>query len=361
MLGAKTVRPTSLSWYGLCHRRRIGPSSWITFILEPSEWPIAKDAEPFSRRFNARQWETFYDLVNVFIFDIGSICFHGKELFRQFTFRQKYRENLTLKTIFDISEQMIVCLKSLGKVLHGNIYLWLILKKSSVSRMQRFTYSQILCYVSEKMIQNPTNIAGEQQLEWFKDWSKYRTLDTIDGEPMEFEWNFPQDSQRWSLSAKSKSSWAIWANPNTSNDESSSCRCSMTPYGEIKTMKRNVLLIPHLCLYSQKDFQQDVGHSSDLDQKRSGILFIIANHKENGTESLNWWWSNSEKADTQFSEPRVRCLEERSKAKEVWNFLYTSVPMEIWLKLFFAQSFLSISSVSTEESQDRVRNTVQAM
>ena len=37
-------------------------------------------------------------------------------------------------------------------------------------------------------------------------------------------------------------------------------------------MKRNVLLMPHLCLYLQKDFQQDVGHSSDLDQKRSGIL-----------------------------------------------------------------------------------------
>ena len=36
-------------------------------------------------------------------------------------------------------------------------------------------------------------------------------------------------------------------------------------------MKRNVLLIPHMCLYSQKDFQQDVGHSSDLDQKQSDI------------------------------------------------------------------------------------------
>ena len=50
------------------------------------------------------------------------------------------------------------------------------------------------------------------------------------------------------------------------------CRCSMTSYGEIKTMKRNVLLIPHLCLYWRKDFQQDVGHSSDLDPKQSGVL-----------------------------------------------------------------------------------------
>ena len=45
----------------------------------------------------------------------------------------------------------------------------------------------------------------------------------------------------------------------------------MTSYGELKTMNGNVLLIPHLYLYLQKDFQQDVGHSSDLDQKQSGI------------------------------------------------------------------------------------------
>ena len=49
----------------------------------------------------------------------------------------------------------------------------------------------------------------------------------------------------------------------------------------------NVLLTSHLCLYLQKDFQQDVGHSSDLDQKRSAILFTSIHHKENGTETLN--------------------------------------------------------------------------
>ena len=44
-----------------------------------------------------------------------------------------------------------------------------------------------------KMNQNPTsNTVWERQLEWFKDSSQYRTLDTIDGEPSGFEWNiFP--------------------------------------------------------------------------------------------------------------------------------------------------------------------------
>ena len=60
----------------------------------------------------------------------------------------------------------------------------------------------------------------------------------------------------------------------------------MTSYGELKTMSGNALLTPHLCLYLQEDFQQDVGHTSDLDQKRSGILLVLTDHKENGTESL---------------------------------------------------------------------------
>ena len=34
----------------------------------------------------------------------------------------------------------------------------------------------------------------------------------------------------------------------------------------------------------RKDFHQDNGHSSDLDQKRNGILLSNTNCKENGTE-----------------------------------------------------------------------------
>ena len=58
-----------------------------------------------------------------------------------------------------------------------------------------------------KVNQNPTsNAAWEQQLDWFKDSSQYRTLDTIDGEPMKFEWNIFQDSLHCSSATKSKSS-----------------------------------------------------------------------------------------------------------------------------------------------------------
>ena len=70
-------------------------------------------------------------------------------------------------------------------------------------------------------------------------------------------------------------------------DGSSSCRCSMTSYGDLKTMNGTAMLTPTSFLYLQKDSHQDDGHFSDLDQKRSGILLNFVDHKENGTESLN--------------------------------------------------------------------------
>ena len=62
-------------------------------------------------------------------------------------------------------------------------------------------------------------------------------------------------------------------------------------------------------------------------------------------------------ADTQFSVPRFHCPEERSKAKVVQNYQYTSALMGKRLKLLFAQLFMFISSVSTEQSRMCVRNT----
>ena len=67
------------------------------------------------------------------------------------------------------------------------------------------------------------------------------------------------------------------------------------------------------------------------------------------------------KADIQSSDPQVHCPEERSKSKEVENYRYSSVPMEIRLKLFSPQLFLLIRSVSAEQSQTCVKNTKPAM
>ena len=52
-------------------------------------------------------------------------------------------------------------------------------------------------------------------------------------------------------------------------------------------MNRNANQAPNSFLFMREDFHQEDGHSSDPDQKRSGMLLMIANHKENGTESQN--------------------------------------------------------------------------
>ena len=62
------------------------------------------------------------------------------------------------------------------------------------------------------------------------------------------------------------------------------------------------------------------------------------------------------KADTQFSVPRVLCPEERSNAKEVGNYQYTSALMRERLNLFF-RTIISVNQLS----MICVKNTNPAM
>ena len=240
--------------------------------------------------------------------------------------------NLTLKQMVEISEKLIV--GQSDEIYGVNTINWedsswkhlsLVNDEEviSLSHAEVYVFSDsVLCL--GKVNQNPTsNIVWERQLGWFKDSSQYRILDTIDGEPMEFEWHISQESLHCSSSKMSKSSWTKWANPNNSKDESSSCRCSMTSYGELKTMHRNVLLIPHLCLFFlQKDFQQDIGHSSDLDQKQSGILFTTKDHKENGQS--RWIDVNQIRRKRAPSFPCLESIVSRNGQKQRrWKIIYT--------------------------------------
>ena len=60
---------------------------------------------------------------------------------------------------------------------------------------------------------------------------------------------------------------------------------------------------------------------------------------------------NSEKADTQFSEPRVHCPEERSKAKEVEHYRYTCADgdtIETVFRKIFSVNQLNISGAVSD-------------
>ena len=96
--------------------------------------------------------------MNVYVFNIEIICIHGKNYSEILHSIKNTVNNLTLKQMFDISEKLIVgqsdefleFLKSTGKIFHGNNYLWSMMNKSSVSRMQRFTFFFRFCVISWK-------------------------------------------------------------------------------------------------------------------------------------------------------------------------------------------------------------------
>ena len=110
-----------------------------------------------------------------------------------------------------------------------------------------------------------------------------------------------------------------WSTREFLQDELSSCRCSTTSHGDVRTTRMNARQMLISSLSMRRNSEQDDGHSSDLDGRKSGSLLVQTVHKENGTKPLSWWCLNWQKADIQSSEPRVQCPEVSSKAKAVEN------------------------------------------
>ena len=122
---------------------------------------------------------------------------------------------------------------------------------------------------------------------WFKSSSEYRTLYRIVGEPMEFEWNIFPGFTTLQLCNKVQE---CLSNMSTEPEDFTGRVIFMTMLNDIswrsKENERECELSALLVSMYAKKFHQENGHSSDLDQKRSGILLTNTNHKENGTESL---------------------------------------------------------------------------
>ena len=106
---------------------------------------------------------------------------------------------------------------------------------------ERFTSFENLCHALVRCTRTDTQILfGERQLGWFKDSSQYRTLTTIDGEPMEFEWNIFPGFTTLQLCYKVQEFMSKWAyNQKISLDGLSSCRCSTTSHGNLKKIRKN--------------------------------------------------------------------------------------------------------------------------
>ena len=127
-------------------------------------------------------------------------------------------------------------------------------------------------------------------------------------------------------------------------------------YGEKKKTKNCVLRIPHPWQDMQEDSHTDIGRFSGLNQKRNGTELTRTSRTGNGIMLRKIWWLTSVKADIPCSADPVLSNDDLCAAKKVENCLYTSVVIQIQSKWFFARSFPSISSVSTEQLRICVTN-----
>ena len=207
-----------------------------------------------------------------------------------------------------------------------------------------------------------SNTAWEQRLEWFKTSQEDRNLDTIDGETMEFEWNiFPG----FTTLQLCYSVQEFLSKMSEEPEEFTRRTIFMSMLNDIswgsKDNTKECELSAELVSLFPRRFGAGQWSFLGLGSEKNGNLPVKTVHKEKGTELQSKCCCHLEIAHTQSSNPRARCPEERSKAKVAENYQYTSALMRERLKLFFAQSFLVISSVFTEQSQICVKNTNPAM
>ena len=105
-------------------------------------------------------------------------------------------KNFTLKQMFEISEQLIV--EQSDEIFGVSQSSWedsswkhlsLVNDEEviSLSHAKVYVFSDSVICLGKMNENPPSNTVWERQLDWFKDSSQYRTLDTIDREPMEFE------------------------------------------------------------------------------------------------------------------------------------------------------------------------------
>ena len=160
-----------------------------------------------------------------------------------------------------------------------------------LSHAKAYVFSDsVLCL--GRMNQNPeSSTAWEEKLTWFKSSSQYRTLDTTDGEPMEFEWNISQDSPHCSSATKSKNSclkWAIHQNRFKGRIIFMSMLNDISWGSEDNEQECNANA-DLVSIYARR-FSPGRWSFLGLGSEKKWILLMVAYHKENGTESLNWWW-----------------------------------------------------------------------
>ena len=160
---------------------------------------------------------------------------------------------------------------------------------------------------------------------------------------------FSEDSLHWEFSTRFKRWWRY-------QGVSSSCQCTMTLSGEHRKMKKIVWRITCTLRHMPRSSRTNVGQFWDLVVRKSGMELMSVSQMVNGTKLQKSWCSPLLRAGNLYFVPPVLWTEENLKAKEVERNPFTSTEVKKPLICFAALLFLSISSVSTEQSQICAKN-----
>ena len=257
--------------------------------------------------------------------------------------------------MFERSEHLI--LKWSDEILKVSQISW----ESSPWKQSSLVISQILCFVLERWIRTQyQTLLGNDS--WND--SKIHHNTELWTQLTENRWNssemFSQDPLHCGSSKKVQKFMSKMSYPDNSKKELSSCRCSMTSYGEIMTMTKecttNSTLVPSFATRIPARHWSFLGPgwetkwSSTYKERLGGEWDRVA-------ELMMIKFGESGHPVFPAASPLCRGTLESKRDEK--NNLFTSVPMVIRLKLFFAQSFLRISSIiSTELSQICAKNMV---
>ena len=267
--------------YGLWHRRRIRHVVKIQIILAQCEWSSAKDSGTQDNnkhslicvRLCLRQYKHLYSWERITWKFLHSVRNTGTDV--------RHIWKVGRRTIrWDLWKKQLT-----GVILHGNIYLWLVMKKSSVSRTRRCTYFRILCDALERWARTHNQILSGRT-SWRG--SKVHHNTELWTQMMVSQWNsseiFSLDSPHCSSATKCKGSCQQWTNSQkNSQDGSSSCRRSTTSPWWSTVNEQECELSAKLVLIFARRFSPGRWSLLGPGSERSGMLLMNASHKEDGT------------------------------------------------------------------------------
>ena len=192
-----------------------------------------------------------------------------------------------------------------------------LISKSLLGDRRVYFVTQLLRLRMPKPMSSPTRCSVWEA--WETNRSKpdryLKDLNRIDGERMEFEWKYSQDSLRWASSKRFKNLWQNHSvNLSSSKTGSSSCQCTTTLYGENKETQTNRIKFSYSCeLCSQIPARTLVTSDAWIRDKPDGDW--DKNCWTNDAETF--WKQSSDVACRQC--PGKRRIKKQRKGKEVYS------------------------------------------